>query len=319
MSRGAGRLQRQILGALVSRAPVLVNELRWDLARVEDKVRFGRRIAGIRQGAIERTFCSGFNRAVAKLRQKGRVAVTSRKLTGLDELIRLYPFKTTDLGVRELREKLLPSISSYLAIARRDGRFKATGRLRTEREEYLLGLAAPAEQKQIRLRWSKEIEPNLFKVLTAAQDQLARRDLALRVIQRGRELFELGPGSDPALMAMLLQKGLASQDPMDRAVYTQAWSLYRQAIPEARLRHAKLKTQLYAVADFWTNTPVSLKGPFLDALALWHPFILELPGHEPPIVKFGRTVRSATFSPILHRLLHRNVFSQFSFLAVASA
>lgn len=187
----------------------------------------------------------------------------------------------------------------------------------TESEEYLFGLTPATEQETIRSNWT-EIESRLFGLLATMQNQPDRRDVAFRMIQRGRHLFGLGPGSDPASMHILLQKGGAATDPSERSVYRDAWLVYRHATPVARADHGKLKAQLYYVADFWPNRPVRLKSTFLDVVGLKYPFVRRLPGHEPGAVRAGRTVTADAFSPLLQRLLHRNVFSKFAFLERAA-
>ncbi len=315
MSRGSGRVQRAILDRLEVHGPMQANELCWQLADAEGKIRIDGEIAEIRQGAIVKPFYSAFNRALSGLREKGKVTVVPTKLTGLDEVIRVYPFKTTDLATRELREKLLPAIPAYLTSLNKN-RWKRREKFSlTENESYLVGMLSEDERQAFRHKW-KGLEPQLFDLMSALRDDPKRRDLVLRVIQRGRGLFGVGVGHDPAALESLLQAlSSVSLTPQEESVYRAVSSVYRSAIPERQARRARLKTQLYAVAYFGAKTPVRLNHEFVTALSLSYPFIQQLPGHQPAESRWNREVQPTTFSPMLNRLFDRTVFSSFNFIS----
>ena len=296
MSRGPGRVQQSILTALASQAgDACLNQLCWQLASPQ----------GL---ALPPGFYKSFRRAVDHLADAGRVTRSRRRLRDLEEVVQIYPSKARSSDIKQLRERLLPVVKSYLEESG-DRKFGAA-----EVELYLLRKHPPSAET---LALWETIEGRLLAHGVQASEEAERRAL-IAVLSKGRSLFVQRSrdvsGSFGAAIKDFLSTSLATRS-SDLA--TDLKNFYNACFDRKELQRAMLKDRLYAVVDFTSNRTEALNDEFKRQLLQREPdYVRSLPGHAQQEARGSTSLGRVTFSKLLNSLLKRDVLSEFVFLSL---
>lgn len=322
MSRGPGQIQEWILAELERYGELQVNELCWFIALREGRVSLKEGADGLYSGSLSTPFYQSFGRAVHRLHDSGKVKHQERKLRSLDELVRYYPYKTSDGWLTSLRVRLLPFAKRF---AERSGR-----KYSTADNEWHLRSQAPNDAPQ---RW-RHVETQLFGLIedlnSLPEPELShRRGLVLRALAKGQSLFV--SESDVSCNASLgtIVSEMVDLPPIsvrERTTYTSLMDFYNDCFPPDDVARLDLKTRLYAVADFQRSGASRLTDRFKLELLHQAPHLLEaMPGHVPAVPEevlqqmdwMEREVRrrvGVTFSHMLDKLIQRDAIGPFTFI-----
>jgi hypothetical protein len=256
---------------------------------------------------MSRPFYGSFRRA---LDSDQVVSVSKRRLQGLDELEKYYPFKTRDALVKSTREALLPVLCKHLSDTK-ERQFSLS-----DNEEYLLGLLSQEVRRHLKTSWQK-IETEVIRAMYRHVRNSDCRDRLLDLLARGRELFSPGSGiSHGRAFGNLLVEAVEVAGPL--TVLVAARDLYVGALPKEARRRTVLKSQLFAVMDFGAQGASGMKDETKQVLLKAAPQIVKgLPGHVDGSGQ-GWDHRLTHFSPVLDRLIGRDVLAPFEFVSLGA-
>lgn len=298
MSKGPGQLQQKILSALSQRqGDVHVNELCWEL--------------GAPPGTeLTMDFYKSFRRAVTRLEDAALIVLAKRKLVTVDEVVEYYPSKTTTFDVKTLRERLLPTVKSYLD---EKGCYQF-GAAQTER--HVLDKHPPSPE--LCEDWLS-IEATLLKIAPQAQSTEDKGAL-VALLANGRWL--VGKRRSPCPFGSFGQSVeefcRTSLTARRQLLIVKLRSFYAKCVDPSEYRRAALKDRLYAVVNLGENQTPGLKDDFKKALLDREPdYIRTLPGHVDGSYSGWMISRERRFSEILDSLLSRDVFRSFEFARLA--
>jgi len=328
MSRGLGKMQSGILAEIGNLGgEVLQNQLLWQLAERNSKIRRERPISGeLYEGAIENSFRTSFMRAVTTLVEDEKVKAKDRPINDLSGLSTYYPFKTFRFEILSLRKILLPVIVGYLEGGY--GRLSAVPHLyprfgTDDHELFILKKikeSSPQFHKRIKARWLT-FEEELLKIMVSKKR--TGPDLWTRLFIRGRQLFlEEGRLEYGLAFHGILGKLSTMEEPMsesERAFLERIERFKAWVFQEDDVRRAAMKTALYQLANFQKGGAATLHKEIKGFLLKEHPdLIRNLPGHKDPPSTFRGSwlFEATTFSKLLDKLIDRHVFSAFRFIAV---
>jgi hypothetical protein len=303
MSRGLGKLQQAILHALPAPGTeVLFNKVFWDIVDGQPH-----------QADPSPSSYKAFHRAVKSLKGSGMLEMAKRKFSSLDELCMLYPYRTMNRRIRDMRAHVLPFVKQRLEMERADGT-KETRFTALESESHLRDELSPETRSVARGRWLS-IEPKLFDLLVAVSDQAPARQHVLQIIAKGQGLF-IGSGvNNSRTMIPIWKAAMAAlhQLPSAEEVLGEVLSLYDSVFPRDTRRNASLKNRLYVVADFSRNRQrVALKQEFKEWLLQQdRDYVSGLPRHHVDHTFLKRV----HFSDLLDQVLGRDSLSEAIFLS----
>jgi hypothetical protein len=299
-----------------SPAPTPANELMWRLARRSNRVRQAQTAQDpLPVGEVHDAFYKSFRRALKQLIDDKAIRCKKRELENVDEVVAIYPFRTRDVRILELRQRLLPQMRTHL-LETGDRQFG-----HSSNEDYHVDEATDAERAGWRARWQR-IENKLCQELATTPE----RETLLAIATRGRELFfrtRRRPSSDLSsnfhhakalgdLFDSLSKSGAHRDLVLDASAFFTDW------LPPSRKQHLELKSQLYSIWDGGMRQRPSLKLAFKQTLRDRSPALVQkLPKYAPPRKDAPNSfVRyEERFDPILDQLLGRDVFAEFEFLS----
>jgi hypothetical protein len=301
MSRGPGRFQRRIIDSVSEARTVCLSRLRWDLAGE----------AAPPSSSISEAFNSGYHRAVRRLVEDGYIETRKRYVTDIDELIKLYPYKTRRAEIRAMRAQLLPVVKAYLAF-RQARKFT---RAQTEKHFYeSLPDEARAEAER---RWL-ELEGPLFAAMASGGDAL--RDAVFDVIARGRQLFRRRAVGHGAPLLRLIDRAVAAGATTPPPVLADLATLASSVFPTAQLQRRWFKVDLYEIAHLGRNFSQHVKDQFIEYAMREAPAVMRaLPGFRAAwSQKVGKLAipHKDEHSPLIHKLLQRDALAPFEFLSL---
>ena len=328
MSRGHGKLQRQILEAVAAATePVQRNRLAWTLAeqigaiKVTKPKKLSRSAPVDAWTRLEASFERSFQRALAKCSER-HLKVKSLKFDSLTDLIEHYPYKTNRQEVRDIRIRLLPHLEEFCG-TKRGWKFTAT-----DTENHILELRRESNLVELQ-RLSQEWERIEWKLLgliaSPVSAQSNDRDDWMEIHSRGRQLFLDAKLSHSTSLGILLGRleGHVAPDTAAHALFTHIVDFYWRAFPKETLGRANLKSQIYSVVDVKEGTRPYLKDDFKAFLRGKElTFIQALTGHKEQTGgknSWSFVGEKTSYSPLLDYLIDRYAFSQFQFLSIPTA
>lgn len=301
MSRGPGRLQRDILDAVKLRPGTTLEALRWEMCPT----------AVPPTGRLPGSWNSSFSRAVESLRQRGHLVVEDRALADLDEWQSHYPGKALHRATRELRLQLLPELVAWINSGEGPNpRYSAA-----ENERFVAKRIDREEMAALALRWRK-LERQLRPLLASSES-----NHLFLLIARGKQLFETVPVTTRTSLRELYgiceSGGLLPPD-----VSKQVKEFVEEFLPELDAGALGLKSYIHAISrGIPKHGHCELGDDALDALHRRKRALLEsLPGFQPAPPK-GRGLFVGRWgpkhSPMLKKVIDQSVFHDFKFLKVA--
>ena len=302
MSRGPGNLQQIILDRVqASRGGVSLNRLLWDVAAER----------GGAAPSITDSFDSGFRRAVRRLAAGNHLRKEKRRLTGFDELIELYPHKSGDSAVRNLRLQLLPVARAYLA-ERHARKFSPA-----DNERHLYRDLPDDARARAEASWLN-LEPALYAALADAS--ASAREAVFDLLVRGQQLFRRRPVRHRVAFIALLGQAIAvAADRLPAAAIAELQAI-AAAFPARILARLKLKSDLYEIAQLGRDRSQHVKDDFIDYAMRAAPAVMRsLPGFKAAwSERVGklRMPHKDQHSPLIHKLLQRDAMAPFEFLSI---
>jgi len=221
MGRGLGSFQHHLLDALASTVTSSMNELRWRVWERRGNA-----------GAITKLFLNQFRHAVSKLEERNRIRVYRRHLLGLEEMARVFPFKTLDPELRASRNLLLPELGRLAA---------SQPRYTPGRVEAFLLAERRVEVAQATVDWIP-----LEQLLADLIADGTTRPWALPLLSKGREVFlgELN-APDESFAALIERAGRASQEP----VISQIREIFDALLPPDERNVSQLRSQIHGLIE----------------------------------------------------------------------
>lgn len=311
-------MQRAILGGLRDRGPTLSSELCWLMAEEAGKV--SRRSSGnplLPEGGIVRSFYVSFTRALRGLVRDNRVGASWRRLRSADELVTYYPFKTQDLRMRLLRERLLPHLRE---------RMRNAGRLRFSRAENEVFIIEKLTEDQLReatAKWS-DLEGRLVDSLAIMPSDNRRHFMA--VWARGCSIFpsRRSTTQDPPLGSLIAKlEDLPRQSKEVCLLASNLIEFYVTWFPREQRDVVHLKSLLAEEFDLGEDSKGRMRDEFKRELHKMEPdFIESLPGDRHRRTESEEETDlqdyfENRFSPLLDQLVRKDVFRQFTFLTLS--
>lgn len=318
MSKGPGKLQQQILQRVTTTTPISVNQLCWDLALSLGRVK-QENTSPLPTGTLDPSFYKSFCRAVGLLKKRDLLQYSTKTIETTSDIIALYPYRTQDVQIRALRERLLPIAVEYI------GSLKPAFNVQ-ENEYFLLRRLSHIQQKEFSKAWG-----NLWNELTVLLGKVpeSRRKLVFDLMVKGNELsatpVSLILGSykySGDSMERLLSEAIKVNAPVpsEADLYKRVRELYTKFFPRSDRMVTKLKSRLVAVVEMTSNKgkPTMTDGFKEELLNKNKAFVEALPGHQETETKeewLGTSYRKISYSPLLDQLILRDVFRPFEFLA----
>lgn len=298
MKDPSGRVQRAVIDEL-KMGSTLRNELCW-------------RLSDGNGPSLPNAYYASFSRAVTTLVSGHRVVSDWRRLRDSGELVRFYPFKTRDRAVRDLRSRLLPTLSRLLP---------ATPKLSEAGQE---DLVVHRMRKESSKRFSDAADlwaATAQQLLTqASKPDRAAAGVCVDLLTRGQNLFSPGGGGSGgsgfrALAAQLEGTEITAQKALV--------AIRDLCFGEDEMAAMRLKASLYELGEFGRDVKrSSLNYEVKRLLFKAEPaFVASLPGHVSSAVaespyELDRMVDRTSFSRLLDQLVDRHVFGRFEFLSL---
>jgi hypothetical protein len=293
-------MQQMILDRIEAAGEASLNRLCWDLAAAE----------GPATPSITPAFHSSFHRAVRSLIRQHFIRARKVVPTNIDALIDVYPYRTRDAAVKEMRHRLLPVAKAYLAW-RQARKYSPAD---NERHAYRqLGEDVRTDAAR---RWER-LEPSLFATIAVPDERI--REAALGVLVRGRQLFVRAPVRHRAAFTALAESLLAAAgEHLPGAAAAELRGLLA-LFPAPLLAQLKLKTDLYEVAQLGRQFHQHVKNDFIEYLMREAPDVMRaMPGFRASGSERTRPIRLPHRdepSPLVQRLVRRDVGKPFIFLS----
>lgn len=313
MSRGPGKIQNQIIDKLSeSEGEVSRNKLLWDLAEANESVDKGKEICdGIFEGRIKKSFVNNFNRAISSLKED-RVSFFNEKLTHLDELFHIYPFKTYKLEILALRQKMLPFIPGFL-----NKPYFRTSFNTAANERFLIEkMQERRKQKFIELqkKWA-DLEKQIAKKLAENGEHY---ELWKHILIKGNQLYlNKNITINYSLLHLLKKLNKEYQAGKDNVV-SALNGHFEDSFDSQDMKHTLLKSEIYKIGNFGNQGRSTLKTPFKEYLLKQNKDLIEsLPGHiyYSPRIMGHLSAAVKSYSHLLDKLIDRTVFADFEFLS----
>ncbi len=248
--------------------------------------------------------------AARRLRRSGSkpmVVARKQRIASLDELVRLYPDRTKDSTVRQLRRTLLPLISDYAA--HHDTRRRQRSAVSVEEWALRDHLSDDAIRQRFAKAWSaleREIVRRFPRFRTRA------RTSALELLVRGNEL---AGGSAHVTAGVTLSAAISHMRAVAGRRNKRLLAVLdnmKAHLPVRRLQRADLKAVLRSVVHLDKGQPVRLKQTFKQFLRDNVPDVLTtLPGHFERQADVPWLEPEITFDPVLDRLILRDALQAF--------
>jgi hypothetical protein len=322
MSRGLGKLQREILDHLAANPGAATYEsLRWSLLELThaESGRFaGAKARRLRNGRMPAAWNSSLTRALTGLGEHGgrRLMIERRRLASMQEFVHHYPGKTLFARTRELRLALLPWLKK---IAEADGH--AVRLSHAENERWFIEKNPGDKLVNSRAKWSS-IEPELV----AHVPRLSRenRNHLFLLIARGKSLFEGAPLDCQRSIDQCLAP-LAQQRALPDAILQRVCRFSESLFPSDEIGFLRLKSLVGSL----THIPARgrqyrLKDETVEALERLCRDTLEkvFPGFKPWAPKTTRSLvlragPRSNLGPEIHSLIDNTVFTKFVFVRLA--
>jgi hypothetical protein len=306
MSRGSGWLQNRILQAANAAEPITLDCLCWEIASMQGLPAERRRATGLSPAGIRKTFYSSFRRAARRLKVSGQITIRKQKIETFDEFVKWYPHQTRSIELRGLRSRLLPHIAQFLT--------KTGARFSFAERERFLADAMPLGSTET---WETLEDRIILRVSDASPSD---RELLLQLIAKGRQYFCSSGISCRHSLGELIMRVKPVLAPTE---WERIQQFYVQCFPKQSRNHVAFKSTLYQVVRLARGT----KHPWLDDEVKGHLLEVEkeiieaLPGHktlEPGDGFDGFIVlQGHTFSPVLDRLISRDVFRALEYVEPA--
>jgi hypothetical protein len=280
------------------------------LAATEDGIEKG----GPSGGSVTKSFSRSFGRAVRGLRDRGAIEVKKRPYSNLSEFGSLYPYRSPDRAVRDVRDRFLPLLERFIQDTNA-AQFTAAGSERHLAKERPADVRAEARQK-----WDAT-RPAVLRILADTGDDRRSRCL-LAIVMKGEELFQQAPLEHGRSMQQLLK---AFEDAGgERGAVAPIRDIYAAFMPRSLRDLGNFKRRLYAAVDLSKDQiKPALKPDFLGwLLENANDDLVRLPGHRPaddsdaPGFFALRPEGRTTFSPLLKdHLVGRDALAPVSFLS----
>jgi len=297
MSRGPGKLQKAVLVLLKKRGPLPLHTIVWEVALATGVVSprdntDGEVYNNNRRATIE--LASGKD---AQLKKTEGLFLT------LDDLLKGYPDRTKSGTVREMRQRLLPYIKSYLKWH--------LPRPEIATEKHVFGRAGSMRRAAVASRWPA-LEPLLLRELSRSVD--AEVTDLLHVLTRGRAIVRRDTLVDcdvPLITSvpLLVQRFVGRAPKLSHLLED-----LHANLPVVEFKRSRLRAQLQRVATFKNYGAPTLKKEFLDHLYNHEgSFLCGLKGHreKPKDSMDWFPDRSPEYSPLVHKLLDSFAFKPF--------
>lgn len=303
MSRGHGPMQQRILRQLSPGIWTPSNVLQWQLAGATSD--------------LSDAFANSFGRALNLLERDEVIRIHQRGLMSFGEAIDVFPSRSRSLEVMTLRQRLLPLLAKFQP--------QRPGYGLADNERHVL-------ETENNLRWREErwrtitagwtqLENELYVLLGA---KAAPRHLLVDVITRGRDLFSRSsPITHRAPLGPMLKKLIHAYRNAAKAeppVLGRLMRYYAEHVPRDARVSARLLSKLLDVAEVASRGADTIRREAAKFLLSRDPtYIRSLPGHSEP--QPSRPFRGAAswnqdpiFSPLLNKLLTKEVLSEFRFV-----
>ncbi len=325
MSRGPGKIQKSILSYLENREqPVLRNKMLWELANHNRSITLkGNYCDSIGRGNIDSNFIKSFSRAILKLEDFEKIQISEEKFRNIEDVIQLYPYKTTKVEILQLRKNLLPYLKKYFS----DSYLPPYGGSR-----YSI-----AENEIHILQMIKSTEPNFYNKACAQWQKLenriililpkhisSKKKLWLNTLIRGRQLFldkNIKSTYSFDSLCIELKDKIRKFSQNESNLAKKIIKFKDKIIPREVRDHHRLKSKLHTIVFLnGTSTP-KLKPEFKKYLLKEEPNIIKsMPkffSNEDE--KKGKRLHfhhQTNFDPTLDKLIDQYIFSNFEFISL---
>jgi len=327
MSRGLGKIQNLVLKEINDYGDdIPENQVVWQIAKKEKKIAIKNRWINspVQEGIIDSSFYKGTLRAIKLLVKNGVILADRRKLNDIEDLVAFYPYKSPRLEIFNLRCDLLPVLKEYILDHRDLLRYGLA-----DNEEFVLNNLASSQKKTFEeaTREWYELE-NLITSLLGKTSLPTIRTSLIDIIIKGRELFVyknkrlIFTKSFISIIKSYKQYCSNNKYNEDSFLLNTLSEFYCRYFESTNIEHARMKSQLYTIANLSKRLNPSIKLEIKSELRKLCPFYIKnLPGHtEPEKIHKGGTSWYSHLEPeysyLLDKLIDRHAFSYFSFLSL---
>ena len=175
----------------------------------------------------------------------------------------------------------------------------------------------PRRFRRLTRTW-KGIEARILKLI--AQENVSQKELWISLFIKGQEFFGGQYVEHGRPFHYLVNKLIENESGLtgvERVILDDVKVFKNRLLRKSDMSHARLKTELYAVAYFYAQGSCSLRDEVRNYfLRKDEKFIKSLPGHEGGERLKWRIATPIKFAPILDRVVDRHVFSKFRFLSI---
>lgn len=254
-------------------------------------------------------------KAAWSLRKRGLVEVERRKLADFDEVVRVFPSKTHDPAVKQMREDLLPTLAKYKP--RRDPRY-ARGKHENHQVRQNVHVAGFGS------RWSALEKRLIGHIAGAAANKL---DAALPVVWRARQLLGIDTHvQDDRSLRWLVEEAANAWGTEIPAIFVEVRAFCDELLPATDA--VELRSVLHELVDMNRSGSTVLS---IDArmflLQRAREYLVKMRNHREASVR-GRGFGTASlrehaerthFAPVIHQLLTRKVLETYLFVRLTDA
>ncbi len=300
-----GKLQKTILDTLHSNPsilPLFQNRVLWEIALARNGVHrtgitFGSTTSIIEEGQVRKSFEINFRRAVKSLAKSGKIVLTKKRITDLNEILLHLPYLTNKLQVFQIRQNLIPTVREFIS----EGKSSIADK-NFDPFEYQLKLLKKEnidEYNELLEGW-KRIEQKILKLPQNVESE--RFDQWLDVLLWGRYHFRSRKRkiiSTPSVNSKTQQEERVAELIMNLTDRVKAYDYFKIG---------DVKTILYALFTAPRHGRIIIKDELKDYLFKKRGDLLKaLPGHK-------GSFHHTQYSPLLELLFNRHIFRELSFL-----
>lgn len=247
MSKGLGKLQREILSLIRSEEGITVEEVRW---------RIHERRSSVSVKKLPSSLNISVRNAVFAMEDRGLIRIEERYLESFDECVKVYPSKSLVAEVKLMRETLLPHLKRGMD----DGEvFIRYGE--SENEEYLLDNMSHDERLTLDLLW-RDVMLRARNIYGAKEEH---SEVLFKLICRGHYLFERGWVSAKFPMSYAIEQVLEFEQCDDE--FTKLLIKFKeQMAPLERMGNIELRSYVHTFVSVSTTGSCQLKSKTAELL-----------------------------------------------------